>query len=248
MGGLERLPGSHSSGLAVWLVHRPTAGASVFHRAVLNEKFSETRGTVVAARGHGGWVESVSEVLMRDRAADALRRFPAAAAAAGVAVLMATACNGSDAPDPTPTTSQATRRPRPPRPRLHGDQVETAGETPASPGGGGEVLGCRRRPRANPTKSVICLTGGSRPGRAQRQIALGTYAEGLVQTGAVVNDVRRPRRRQVLHGSCVDVSGRLRRQEVTRGQSGSSGSAVFSYTVVKVDQGFSGVTRLREAC
>ena len=82
MGGHERVPGTSRSGLGVWVVHRATAGASVFHRAVLDEKFSETRGTVVAARGYGGWVESVSEVLMRERAADGLWRFEAAAAGA----------------------------------------------------------------------------------------------------------------------------------------------------------------------
>ena len=68
MGGHERGPGTSRSGLGVWVVHRATARAPVFHRVVLNEKFPGTRGTVVAARGQGGRVESVSEVLMRDRA------------------------------------------------------------------------------------------------------------------------------------------------------------------------------------
>ena len=128
MGVQERVPGTRRSGLGVRVVHRATAGASVFHRAALDEKFSGTHGTVVAARGQGGRVESVSEVLMRDRA-DALRRFPAAAAAAGMAVLMATACTGADAPNPTPTTSLATETTSTATPTPSAS--ETKDETPA---------------------------------------------------------------------------------------------------------------------
>ena len=150
MGGHERVPGTRRSGVCVWVVHRATAGASVFHRAVLNEKFSGTRGTVVAARGHGGWVESVSEVLMRDRAADALRRFPAAAAAAGMAVLLVTACNGADAPDPTATTSQATETTSTatPTPSASETKVETPAERdrpPAARPGSPQLHGGDRR-------------------------------------------------------------------------------------------------------
>lgn len=246
MGGLERVPGTRRIGLSVWLVHRATAGSSVFHRAVLDEKFSETRGTVVAARGHGGWVESVSEVLMRDRAADALRRFPVAA---GMAILMTTACNGADTPDPIATTSQATETTSTatPTPSVSQTKVETPAERDARLAGESVVKywAVVDDLAANPTKSVNLLDPVARDqARAQRQIALGTYAaKGWVQTGsAVVSDVNATSKdgKTFTVTACVDVSGIDFVDEKGDSQVNPDrpDQQRFSYTVVKVDQGF----------
>ena len=249
MGGLERGPGTRGSGLGVWIVHRAAAGARVFHRVVLNEKFSQTRGTVVAARGHGGWVESVSEVLMRARAADGMRRFPAAAAAAGMAVLMATACNGSDTPDPTATTSQATETTSTatPTPSPSETKVETPAERDARLAGEAVVKywAVVDDLAANPTKSVNLLDPVARDqARAQRQIALGTYAaKGWVQTGsAVVSDVTATSKdgKTFTVTACVDVSGIDFVDENGDSQVNPDrpDRQRFNYTVVKVDQGY----------
>jgi hypothetical protein len=249
LSGHERVPGTRRSGLGVGVVHRATGGASVFHRAVLNEKSSETRGTVVSARGHGGWVESVSEVLMRDRAADALRRFPAAAAAAGMAVLMATACNGADAPDPTASTSQVTETTSTatPTPSASETKVETPAERDARLAGEAVVKywAVVDDLAANPTKSVNLLDPVARDqARAQRQIALGTYAaKGWVQTGsAVVSDVTATSKdgKTFTVTACVDVSGIDFVDEKGDSQVNPDrpDQQRFSYTVVKFDQGF----------
>jgi len=249
MGGHERVPGTRRSGLGVRVVHRATAGASVFHRAVLDEKFSETRGTVVAARGHGGWVESVSEVLMRDRAADALRRFPAAAAAAGMAVLMTTACNGADTPDPTATTSQATETTSTatPTPSVSETKVETPAERDARLAGEAVVKywAVVDDLAANPTKSLNLLDPVARDqARAQRQYVLGTYtAKGWVQEGRVkVTDVRARTTdgKAFVVTACIDVSGvdLVDKEGNSQVDPNRPGTWSYSYTVVKDSQNF----------
>ena len=231
MGGQERAPGTCRSGLSAWVVHRATAGASVFHRAVLDEKFSETRGTVVAARGHGGWVESVSEVLMRDRAADALRRFPAAAAAAGMAVLLVTACTGAATPTASPWETK----------------VETPAERDARLAGEAVVKywAVVDDLAANPTKSLNLLDPVARDqARAQMQTLLGTYAaKGLTQTGrSSLTDLQATTDdgKSFAVSACVDVSGvdLVNEQGVSQVNPDRPEQQSFSYTVVKADGGF----------
>ena len=249
MSGLERVQFTRRSGLSAGVVHRATTGSTVFHRAVLNEKFSETRGTVVAARGHGGWVESVSEVLMRDRAADALRRFLAAAAAAGMAVLMATACNGSDTPDPTATTSQATETTSTatPTPSPSETKVETPAERDARLAGEAVVKywAVVDELAANPTQSLNLLDPVARDqARAQMQTLLGTYAaKGLTQTGtSSLTDVQATTDdgKSFTVTACVDVSGvdLVNEQGVSQVNPDRPEQQSFSYTVVKADGSF----------
>ena len=136
---------------------------------------------------------------MRDRVADALRRFPAAAVAAGMAVLMATACNGADTPDPTATTSQATETTSTatPTPSASETKVETPAERDARLAGEAVVKywAVVDDLAANPTKSLTLLDPVARDqAPAQMQTLLGTYAaKGLTQTGtSSLTDVQRP--------------------------------------------------------
>ncbi|GAA4402335.1 hypothetical protein GCM10023153_31370 [Ornithinibacter aureus] len=246
MGGHGRMPGARQSALSGWVAHRATAGASVFHRASFNRKFSGTRATVVAARGPGGWVESVSEVLMRDRAADALRRFPAAA---GMAVLMATACNGADTPDPTATTSQATVTTSTATPTASPSEtkVETPAERDARLAGEAVVKywAVVDDLAANPTKSLNLLDPVARDqARAQMQTLLGTYAaKGLTQTGrSSLTDLQATTDdgKSFAVSACVDVSGvdLVNEQGVSQVNPDRPEQQSFSYTVVKADGGF----------
>jgi len=249
MSGLERVPGARPSALVLRVVHRTTAGASVFHRAVLNEKFSEARGTVVSARGQGGWVESVSEVLMRDRAADALRRFPAAAAAAGMAVLMATACNGAETPDPTATTSQATETisTATPTPSASETKVETPAERDARLAGEAVVAlwAVVGELAADPSKDPKLLDTVARDqARAQWQVVLDTYlAKGLVQKGsASVTDVQATSDdgKTFTVTACVDVSGvdLVDKTGASTVNPDRPDQQKYSYSVAKTSEGF----------
>ena len=98
---------------------------------------------------------------------------------------------------------------------------------------------------ANPTKSVNLLDPVARDqARAQRQIALGTYAaKGWVQTGsAVVSDVTATSKdgKTFTVTACVDVSGIDFVDEKGDSQVNPDrpDQQRFSYTVVKVDQGY----------
>ena len=138
-------------------IHRTTAQTGVIHSSNLGETDAISHATVDAPRGQRGLVGPVLEAQMRNRAAAAARRVRAATAVAGVSLLLVTACNDAGTPDPTPTSSSVSSTP-------------SAATPTASP---------------SPTKSLNLLDPVARDqARAQRQIALGTYAaKGWVQSG-----------------------------------------------------------------
>jgi hypothetical protein len=182
---------------------------------------------------------------MRDRAADALRRFPAAAAAAGMAVLMVTACNGADTPDPTATTSQATETTSTatPTPSASETKVETPAERDARLAGEAVVKywAVVDDLAANPTKSVKLLDpvardqaglSGSRAGHLRWQRVWCRRAR------ASVTDVtrRRPKTgRPSRVTACVDVSGvdLVDEKGASTVNPDRPDQQKFSYTVVK---------------
>ncbi len=152
---------------------------------------------------------------MRDRAAGAARRGRAATAAAGVSLLLVTACNDAETPDPTRTTSvSSTPSIATPSPSPSHTKSETPEERDARLAGEALVKywAVVDDLAANPAKSVNLLDPVARDqARAQRQIALGTYAaKGWVQSGtAALSGVTASTKdgKTFSVTACVDVSG-----------------------------------------
>ncbi|KGN41042.1 hypothetical protein N801_09635 [Knoellia aerolata DSM 18566] len=202
---------------------------------------------------HGGLMESVSEVLMRGRVADALRRFPAAAVIAGMAVLLVPACNGAGTPDRTATSSRpsvttSTTTPTPsPSPSASETKIETPAERDARLAGDAVVKywGVVDDLAANPTKSLNLLDPVARDqARAQMQTVLGTYvAKGLVQKGnSSLSDVKATTKDGKVFTVmvCVDVSTVDLVDETGASQVNPNrpDEQRYSYKVVRATEGF----------
>jgi len=196
-------------------IHRATPDVGVVHSSALDEKSAETHATVVALRSPRGWVGLVWEAQMRDWAAAAARRTWAAIAVAGVSLLLLTACNDAETPEPTRTSSvSSTPSTASPSPSPSQTRSETPEERDARLAGEAVVKywAVVDDLAANPTKSLNLLDPVARDqARAQRQIALGTYAaKGWVQSGtAALSGVTASSKdgRTFTVTACVDVSG-----------------------------------------
>lgn len=187
---------------------------------------------------------------MHVRAAQALRRLPAAAVAAGMAVLLVTACDdGGGAEPPTATSSppSAPTQPETPTPSASATKSETPRQRDAQLAGEAVVRywAVVDDLAANPTKSLNLLDRVARDqARAQRQIALGTYAaKGWVQSGtAAVSDVdlTATEGKTFTVTACVDVSGIdfVDAKGKSKVNENRPDRQRFSYTVVKADGEF----------
>ena len=239
----------HTIGLRALSIHRLAGVPTVFHRFAFNATRAETRATVDAPRDHGVRVVSTWEALMTGRFAGTPKRVQAAAYAACLAALLVSACNTSDTQDSNPPSPQPSSTTSTPIPSL--SPSETKSETPDQRDArlAGEAVvqywAVVDDLAAHPTKSLNLLDPVARDqARAQRQIALGTYAaRGWVQSGkAAVSNVKATSKdgKTFIVAACVDVSGIDFVDEKGDSQVNPDrpDRQSFSYTVVKADEGF----------